>query len=684
VGDETTVLTQAGAIPVTVVGIATFGTADSPGGATFALFEQSFAQEILTEPGRFDAISVVAEDGVSEEELSDRIAQALPDDIEVLTGAEITEENQDEIAEALSFFNGFMLAFAGIALFVGAFIIYNTFSILVAQRTREHALLRAVGASRRQVLGAVTLESLLTGLVASTLGLVAGVGVAAGLKALLAGFGIDLPAAGLKVEPRALMTALLVGVGITVVASFVPARRAARVPPLAAVRDVAIDRAGFSKVRLVVGLAVTGLGLAALLGGLFGESSSGLTLVGLGAQITFLGVAVLGPVLVPPVVGLISRPLPRLRGVSGELARRNALRSPKRTSATAAALMIGVGIVSFITIFAASAKASIGEIFDETFRGDLVIDTGSGFGGLSPELAKDVGALPEVDVAGGFRFAQAEIDGEATAVVGAPPSVEELFDVDVTQGSVDDLGETGLAVHVDTAESQGLAVGSEVPVRFAETGEQTFTVQAIYENDTLTGSWVVGLAALDVNVPQRLDFQVVVRFAEGVDLPQARSAVEEVAAAYPNSEVQDLTEFKAAQQDQINQLLGLIYVLLALAIFIALVGIGNTLALSIHERTRELGLLRAVGMTRSQLRSSIRWESVLIAVFGSALGLVIGLVFGWALVQALADEGFDAFRMPVDQLALVVVIAGVAGVLASIRPARRAARLDVLAAIYDE
>jgi putative ABC transport system permease protein len=686
VGDEVTVLVQGAPIEATVSGIARVGGADSPGGSTFTMFTTEAAQELVGEPGKFDSISIAAEDGVSQQEVVDRVQDVVPNGIEVVTGETVTEESQDALREGLSFFNTFLLVFAIVALLVGGFIIFNTFFITVAQRTRENALLRAIGATRRQILAAVLIEALGIGIVASLLGLVAGIPLAAGLKALLAGFGFDLPAGGVVLAASSALIAFSAGMIVTVVAAVSPSRKAAKVPPVAAMREVAVGSTGYgSWQRIVVGFVVLGLGLAALLYGLFGDPGNPLTMVGLGAVLVFFGVSVLGRTVALPLSRFIGLPLARLRGITGHLARENAMRNPKRTAATASALMIGVGLVTFITIFAASTKASFGATVDSAFTGDFIVTAGTGTAGVSPEFTERVNELPEIETAGGVRAGIAEIDGNPDSLLGASPEAFEVFDVDPVAGSPDDLDATSIAVAEELADDEGLAVGDTVPVTFTATGTQDMTVRMIYSRTPGTeNEWIVATEAFAANFPDQVDVQVFVKKADGVPAGEALAAVEAVAEDYPGANVLDQTEYKEEQLGFVDQILGLVYALLALAILIALLGIGNTLALSIVERTRELGVLRAVGMTRKQLRSTIRWESVIIAVQGTLLGLVIGIFFGWSLVRALRDEGLNTFSLPVVTLLIVVVLAALAGVLAAVLPARRAARLDVLRAVSTE
>ena len=683
IGEQLTVLTPTGTVNPTLVGVVTFAGEDSPGGASLVMFEPTEAQSVLTEPGKVDDIKVVADAGIDQETLAARVADVVPGETEVLTGAEITAEDQDALADDMAFFNTFLMVFAIIALFVGSFIIYNSFSIIVAQRTKEMALMRAIGASRRQVLASVILESVAVGAVASVVGLAAGVGVAGLLKALLSGIGIDVPSGDVVITTGTVVTSMVAGFGVAVAAAVFPARRASKVAPIAALRDAAHDDSASSRARTVIGTVLALVGGLALVAGV---SGSAIALVGLGALSLFVGTIVLGPVLARPVSWLLGSPLPRLRGTAGSLARQNAMRSPKRTAATASALMIGVTLVVFISILGASTKASMAETVDETFAGDLVIDSGAvGAGGLTPDLAAQLDARPEVDAVAAFRRTAAEVDGTGRDVVGVDPAaLQAIFDVEVTGGSLADLGATQLAVDEDTALGHGWEVGDQLPVLFAETGEMPFTLAATYESSVLLGEVLVGLPAYEANVAQQLDFQVFLTFADGVSASEGRSVVDGVAAAYPQAEVQDRDEYTEAQTKSMDVILSLIYALLGLAVVIALLGIANTLALSIFERTRELGLLRAVGMTRPQLRAMVRWEAVIIALLGTSLGMGLGLVFGWAMVESLSGEGLSTFEAPVPTLAVVTVIAALAGTAAAILPARRAARLDVLGAIVGD
>ncbi len=683
VGDEVTVLTAVAPEKVKIVGIARFGQVDSPAGAGYVSYTFATAQRLMSAPGKINQIEVVADSGVTQQEIRDRIAKVVPSNDEVVTGATITKEQQDTLKENLKFFNILLLVFSGIALIVGAFVINNTFSILVAQRLREMALLRAIGASRRQVLRSLLLESFIVGLVASLLGLVLGVGVAAGLRSLFGAFGLDLPPGNLIITPNTVIVSLLVGTVISVVSAAAPARKASKVPPIAAMRDVAFDTSHRSRSRIAIGILLAGAGVSTLLLGLFSDVGKGLYMVGGGALLTLFGVAALGPIIARPASRVIGFPLPRIKGMTGSLARENAMRNPKRTAATAAALMIGVALVTFITVFVDSAKASIDKTIDKSFGGDFVVQGPQTFlGGLSPALGQEIAALPEVKASSPLRGLQTEINGEPHFIVAIDPKpFEGIFDPVVTEGNLAALDTKQIAVQTDVAKSHGWKLGDEVPMKFQDGVSQQFKVVAIYKDSNVLNGYAIGLPAYNANVTTAFDYEVLVAKADNVSVDVARAAVEKAAAAYPTAKVLDQTQFKQMFKDQVNLLLAIFYVLLGLAVLIALLGIANTLALSIFERTRELGLLRAVGMTRRQLRSMVRWESVIIALFGTVLGLLVGVFFGTSLVKALNEEGITELVIPWGSVALIAVIAAAAGIVAAILPARRASRLDVLKAI---
>jgi putative ABC transport system permease protein len=697
VGDTTTVLVSGPPQRVRIVGIAGFGTADSPGGASVVLFTAPAAQRLIAAPGKFSSISFVAAPGVSQQQLVRNLSRVLPSGTEAVTGAAVIKETQDMFQKGLSFFSKFLLIFAVVALLVGGFIIMNTFAITIAQRTRENGLLRALGASRRQVLGSVLIEALLVGVIGGLIGLATGVAVAASLKALLDLLGFGIPSGSLVLSTQTVVLSLLVGIGVTVVAAITPARKAAKVPPVAAMQEATPGSSGYgSKQRVMVGSGILVLGVAALFTGLFGHVGSAFLIVGAGVLLVFFGVSVLGRTIALPLSRAIGAPLPRVKGVTGTLARENTMRNPKRTAASASALMIGVGLIAFITIFASSIKASINAAVDKSFTGDFAINSSAGLGaGVDPALAQKLNTLPEVAAATGERTGLAVIFGGVQQIAAVDPATAgKIFSVNPVQGSISALGANSIAISSGVASAHHLTLGGPVPVVFRDTGRRTLRVGLIYgdtraapsPNAGGTASYFLGTPAYDANfAAPHFDTQVFVKKAPGVSTAAALAAVQRLAAQYaPGATVMDETAYKAQQTQGVNQLLSLIYVLLALAIVIALLGVGNTLALSIFERTRELGVMRAVGMTRSQLRSTIRWESVIVALQGTLLGLLVGVFFGWALVLAQKSQGVTVFSIPYSTLIIMIVLAGLAGVVAAILPSRRAAKLNVLRAIVTE
>ncbi len=675
VGDRTTVLTPA-PVEVTVVGIATFGDDDSLGPITYTAFTLPAAQELLT--GRPDAISgvlVAAENGVSQETLRDEIMELMPARIEALTQPELTAEQEEEIeSDFLGMLEIILIAFAGVAMVVAAFSIHNTLSIVVAQRTRESALLRSIGASRRQVVAGVAIESLVIGVLASAVGLAVGIGLATGLKTMLAGADLALSSGGLVISTAAIVVAATVGIVTTLVASVAPAIKASRVAPLAALRDVEVDRSAASKLRAAVGVLVAGAGLAAVTtGASSGDGAVGR--VGVGAIAVLVGAVVLGPVVARPAAATLGSGAAITRGVTGRLARRNAMRNPRRIAASASALMVGTGVVALFTTFGASLKATIDDTVDTKFGGDLIV-LQDGFGGaaLSPELAGAIAERPEVADAVGTANAIASIEGDDVAPVATDfARLDAILDMGVTEGALGDLGAGKIAVSQHYAEEHRVAVGDTIPMSFVDGATTDLEVGVVYTERMSFGDLVMSDTDWAPHARQTGDVVVMVDLADGVSEAEGHAAVSAVTERYAAPDPQTRDEYKGSIGSEIDQMLAMIYGLLAIAVLIAVMGIGNTLALSVHERTRELGLLRAVGQTRRQLRSTVRWESVIMAVFGTVGGLAVGTFLGWALMRAInAEEGFGVFEAPVSSLAVVLVLAAVAGVIAAVRPARRA------------
>ena len=685
VGDRATIILPKG-LPQTfdLVGIATFGSADSPLGATNAMFTLETAEKYISDPGKIDNIHVVGKSGLSQRELTSRIQAVVPGNLEVITGAEALKEQQNAVSEGIGQFGFVFSAFAFVAVIVGGFVIYNSFSIITAQRTREMALLRAVGASRRQVLTSITAEALIVGLAGSITGLLLGLLVGAGLKGLLASFGFDPPASGLVLTAGTVTVAMLTGTIVTLVAGIFPAIKAARTPPVAAMRDVAIERPPGRR-RLVIGGLLATYGLVETMRAAL-SSVSALGVIG-GVVATLAGALALGPWVAPPVGRLLGRPIVAAKGVTGSIAQENAVRNPRRTTWSAAALLVGVGVVSLFTTLLGSFRTSIFEQIDRSFVGDVTVSSGGGFGGggLSPAMAQELSHVAQVDTVAALRFGLVQRNHTRQQLVGIDPvNAPKVIDLEVQQGDIAGLGADGIAVYDQKAKDEHWNLGDTVTLTFAETGDHTFTIKSIYKRNDIAGSLVVSTAAFDANVPNSLDAFIFVKFKPGVSFDEGRSAVEQAAKPFPNAKVKDQQELKDTFASQINQVLALMTVLLALAIVIALMGIANTLRLSVLERTHELGLLRAVGMTRAQVRAALRWESVIISVFGTLGGMLLGVFFGWAALRALSSDQLIKFSPPVGLLITILIVGAIAGVLAAIRPARRAAKLDVLQAIATE
>jgi putative ABC transport system permease protein len=687
VGD-TTVLRTPGPLRIRIVGIATFAGSDGMGSTTFTALTLPTAQKyLLAQHDRATSIQVRAAGSVSQRELVDRIGRVLPHGTEALTGQRAAQENQDDVAgQFVNVFTTLLLVFAGIALLVATFSIHNTFAIVVAQRTRENALLRALGASRGQVIGSTLVEAVTVGAVSSLVGVAGGIGVAFGLKALFPALGFGMPTGGLVIHTAAIAVPLAVGLTVSAASALLPAVKAGRTAPLAALREIAVDRSSASRTRAVTGTALGVAGVAMAVAGASGTPQ--VTLTAAGAVLVLAAFVVLGPVAATAAVRAIGSPLPRLRGVTGALARRNALRSPKRTAATATALMVGVAVVTLFTVFGASLKATLDQTVDRSFAGDVAITTdsyGAGGSGLSPALAGAVGRLPQVETAVGMGKGVAEIAGSGRELtVSDPARLTSVIDLGTVDGSLRHLGTDGIAVSHDEAAKHGWHVGSTTRLEFADGQREPFTVRAVYGHADLTGDYLITRQAWQPHRVQDYDSLVAVAFRDGIPADRGKAAVEKVAAGYGHPQVQDRHEYADTSARGINLMLSTVYALLALAVVIALLGIANTLTLAVHERTRELGLLRAVGQTRPQLRAMVRWESVLIAAFGTAGGLVLGVFLGWALVRASDSANLSAFAVPGPQLAVVLLAGVVAGALAGLRPARRAARLDVLRAVATE
>ncbi len=666
-------------VPLTIVGV--YRVKHDTGGYIGVVFTPEQARALFTDGKHVQAVDVQG-DGVSAAVLRDRIAAALPV-VKAQTGAQATKQTRNDVDHALSFVNYFLLAFGAIALLVGTFIIYNTFAMLVAQRLRELALLRAVGASRGQVSQSVLLEAAIVGLVGSVLGIGVGVALAYGLRALLNALNFGLPGGSLQLLPRTVIVALLVGVVVTVVSAYAPARRAAKIPPVAAMREEFASTGTSLRRRTLVAAVFGVLGVAGLvLGYLAKTAGSGASLVGLGALASIIAVLLGAPALSRPIIGglgLITRPF----GSVGRLARTNAIRNPRRTAATAFALTLGLMLVGAISVFGASTKQSINHLVDNGVTADYIVTGPNSIGvpiTVGPVLAK----VPGVGSAVSLHPAQVRVDGAATTGTAVEGDLNQVFKVPLRSGTTALTG-AEIAASTTWAADHHLVVGSLLQTLTVDGVPATLTLAGIYADNQLLGPWVSSADLWKRVTPAtaRVNYVVLVKAASGTDSGALRTALERATDRFTVVTVQDREQFKGTQAKQVNALLGILYGLLALAIVIAILGIVNTLALSVVERRREIGMLRAMGMVRGQLRRTIYLESALIALFGALLGIALGLVFGALFVHTLRNQGLDQVSVPWQQAVVFLVISGAVGVLAALWPAVRAARTPPLAAISD-
>ena len=669
-GDTTRVLTAGPPARMTIVGLVDTGNLM---GATLTAFDTPTAQRLMLKPGYFSDIEMGSA-GVSEQELRDRVAKVLPQGMEAVTGEQLREESKCDIATMMSFFRTFLLVFALISIFVGAFIIFNTFSMLVAQRTRELALLRAIGAGRGQVTRAVIGEAVAVGVVGSTLGLAAGAGLASMLQSQMG----DAGQGGLTFTATPVIWSYAVGIVVTVVSAYFPARRAAKIPPVAAMRDdVALPQRSL-RIRVALGSLFTLAGAGLIGAGLAGSGGNPAIPVGAGAFGVFVGVAMLAPVISVPVLKVLGAPFARLLGSPGRLARQNALRNPRRTAATAAALMIGLALITTVNVLGATMRASIDEQVDAQFGADYMVQS-QGPGGVNAEAQQRIKAAPGVLAASPAYDAEAKIEGkDAYYVAGDLPALAKAAKLKMVSGSPG-AGPASIMVDEATAEARGWKVGTRVPVTFADGRAEPLTVSGVYTRSDLAGPRMISEQA-HLRHTVRPTVGIVLVDAAAADA-RTKAALESAVKGYPNLEGSDQASLKDDARKQVDGFVTFLTILLVMSVIIAAVGVINTLALSVIERTREIGLLRAIGISRRQLRRMIRLESIMIAVFGAVLGMGIGVAFGAALQNALADQGLGVLAVPYGTLAVYLVVAALIGVLAALWPAWRAGRMDVLRAI---
>ena len=679
IGDTVTVITNKGPGQFTLVGLERFGNNASLAGATFVAFETTTAQRLVGRPGYFDQIDVADTSGAALDGQLTAIGAVLPNGYEAVPATVAAAQQAKTVEKFVGYIHTFLLVFALIALFVGAFLIANTFSILIGQRTRELALFRAVGARRRQVILSLLGEALATGVIGSVLGLVLGVPLAIGIYALLKSFGLGVPSTTMQLLPRTIYVSLAVGIVITVVSAVGPAVRGSRVPPVAAMRDDAVIAETSLRRRAIVGGILGALGLIALAAGLFG--SSGIALVGVGAALTFTGVAVLAPFFAGALARAIGRPLPAIAGVTGRLGKENAARSPRRTAGTAAALMVGLGLVTAIATLGSSLTASFNDAMTRDLSADYVIGTSS-FSGFSPSAQSVVRSAPGVTAMSPLAEIDIHQNGARHRAAGIDPVTgPQVFNIHMVKGSVGALAKGQMLVDDSTATSHHIKIGDVIPTGFAATGIKPITVGGTYKGNEFLDNYLLPYQVVTSNATQPRDELLLVRTTERT--PTEKAALAAAISSHPELNVKTAKEFQKDQGKQFQTILAVAYVLLALSILIASFSVVNTMALSVIERTKEIGLLRAIGMGRKQVRSMIRSEAVVVALLGAVLGLAMGIGLGAAIVTAIGQGGFVTTRVviPYATVVVVLIIAAIIGVLAAVFPARRAAKLNVLEAI---
>ena len=694
-GETIELIGQGTAEKFRLAGLTKLGSA-SFGGASIAQVTLPVAQRLTHKRGRFDQISVAAADGVSPETLKRRIAAEMPRGVKVETAKENADRASEEIRENLGFLQTFLLVFGFIAVFVGSFLIFNTFSITVAQRVSEFGMLRTLGASRRQILTTVMAEAGAIGLLGALIGIACGFLIAAAIEALFKVFGLELPTTGLQLESRTVIVGLVVGLVVTLVSSLVPALRSTRVPPIAALHAFSPEpsrRRRFAYLALSLLLAVAGI--AMVLYGLFGSGSAGTRagLMGGGAVAVVFAVSIFSPRLVPPLATVAGWPLERLRRLTGRLARENAQRNPSRTATTAAALMIGLALVAFVTVFAAGLKSTVAQVVDENFAGGLVIQNSDGFSPIPNGAAAAASKVPGVKLVATIRGAQAKVvEGGApggTVQVNAPTrDIGETLNIEWKGGgprALRTLRDHEAIISDDFASSHNLSLGDSFQLLTQTRARPSFRVVGEFESKIgVLGSVLVTQAVMAREFAQTQDLFDFVEVEDGADEAKVQALLTVGSERlFPVTEVLNQGELKEEREKQIDGLVKLVYALLAFAILISIFGIANTLALSIHERTRELGMLRAIGMSRRQVRTMVRYEAVITALIGAILGMVLGIVFATLIAQPLKDEGFT-LSYPVGSLVFLLVFAAIVGVIAAIWPARRASRLDVLQSLQYE
>ena len=691
VGDKVTVLAGATPATFTVTGIAEFANVGSPGGATFALFEFKTAQRLLDSRGKVDLINVVIEDNFDINDVKNQITNLDAENLNVINAQEAAAEQADSIKQGLDFFNTILNVFAGIAIFVGAFIIQNTFRILLLQRTKELSLLRALGTSKRQIYRLVISESLFMSVIGSGLGIGLGIGLAVAVKAGLQYFEFGLPDGPLVLTSEAALIGLAIGITVTILSSLLPARKASQVSPMEAIRDSVSTPKGKSLfVRLVFGSLISTVGFGMLFGVLFEfldlPTLSALQQVGFGAGIIFIGISVITPSITKPFVFLFEKIYNLLFGILGKLATENSKRTPRRTASTASALMIGLTLISLANVITTSFKAQAETLISEVILADYQVSAANVFAspGIPTGLSEELLELEEVTKLSRTRATVVGYNQRPLILGAVDETVFDLVKTDDIEGSREDfLKKDTIGILRPTAEREELSVGDEVSLTIPEEGEKVFTVSYIFDWTTQPpAEFFVLLENNSFFTDESLDTELYFNVNEKT--PELEAKINAIVDGYPGVEIRDEDGLVEEANNQIQLLLNVIYGFLSISIFVALFGITNTLSLSVYERTREIGLMRAIGTYRKQIRRMIFIESSIISIFGAALGTGLGIFFAWSLIQTLADEGFTVFAVSVPQTLLWIGIAIIAGVIAAILPAIRAARQNILEAISYE
>ncbi|HEU4979963.1 MAG TPA: FtsX-like permease family protein, partial [Solirubrobacterales bacterium] len=690
VGDRVQLETSEGAQDVTVVGLVNFGGEGSAAGYGFTIATPEDIARWYDQEGEVSSVSVAAAEGVSPEELVRRLEAVVPAGVKVETGQENAAEEAQDISSSINSFLGpALLVFAGAALLVGAFIIFNTFSISVAERTPELASLRTLGATRGQVLRLIAVEALVIGVTASVAGLFGGLVIAKLIGALFDAGGIPIPTGGLALAARTIELALGIGIGVTMVAAIGPALRATRVAPAIALEEGArLPASRASRFAPYAAVLVTAGGLVLLLVGLFGSgpATSRLLNMAAGAVLLFVGLALVAKYIVRPVAAAIGMPLERAFPVLGQLARENAQRNPGRTALTAAALMVGLGMVVFVAVFTSGLKASINDSIDRLINAEIVVTTGGGFEPI-PERAREIAErIPGVESASGVYYDQIEVNGEKSNILydalgGIDPSkVRSGYAFDWIDGSDELLSRlrgNNTVIEEQFSKAHDVGVGDSFELVTPSGGRATLTAIGIYRDPQLLQGLLVDRETLRTVSPTRDPFLLLVSTDPGADTDQVRASIAAALQRFPVAEVEDQAGLRDQLSSQTDQIVYLLYALLAMSVLISLFGIANSLFLSIHERTREFGLLRAVGATRRQVRRMVRYESAITAAIGSLLGTAIGILFAVLITESLDNLGLS-LRIPVGQLIVFMLLAVLVGIVGAVLPARRGARINVL------